>query len=198
MAKDLGQIAPSLKTGDEPFRAGTTPLGFRLLDFWRWSYSDLVGNTGRGILAEYFVARALGSPQETRDEWLPFDVRAACGPKVQVKSAAFLQSWRQKKHSDIVFSIRRSRSWDPETNVLASEPTRDCDVYVFALLAHRDDKTTLDPMDVSQWRFYVLSRSAVETYPRSQTSITLTSLERYGARALLYEELRKEVESLVE
>ena len=29
-----------------------------LLNFWQWAYSDLVGNTERGAVAEYLVALA--------------------------------------------------------------------------------------------------------------------------------------------
>lgn len=193
MATKLDAIEQTLKTGQEQFHCGHDLLGFQLLDFWRWSASDLVGNTARGILAEYLVARALGSVQPTRDEWLPFDVLSAGGVRVQVKSAAYLQSWYQSKPSRIAFSIRATRSWDPKTNALATQPTRECDVYVFALLAHRD-KATLDPMDVGQWVFYVLSRADVDGYSRSQHSITLPSLERCGARCVSYADLRSEVE----
>ena len=188
MVTNLDAIKQSPKTGQEHFRSSSDPLGFQLLDFWRWSGSDLVGNTARGILAEYLVARALGSAQPSRHEWLPFDVLGAGGLRVQVKSAAYLQSWYQSKPSRIAFSIRATRSWNPKTNALAANPTRECDLYVFALLAHRD-KITLDPMDVAQWQFYVLSRADIDGYARSQHSITLPSLERCGARSVGYAEL---------
>ncbi len=47
---------------------------------------------------------------------------------------------------------------------------------MFALLAHKDG-ATLDPLNVGQWRFYVLATSKLEKYERSQHSITLKSLE---------------------
>jgi len=47
------------KTGDEPFlNAGNNV--YTLRDFWAWAYSDLIGNTERGRLAEFIVAMALG------------------------------------------------------------------------------------------------------------------------------------------
>jgi len=33
---------------------------YTLRDFWAWAYSDLIGNTERGRLAEFIVAMALG------------------------------------------------------------------------------------------------------------------------------------------
>jgi hypothetical protein len=55
----LGRLQVQRKSGGERFRANGTDIGPDLLDFWRWSASDLVNNTMRGVLAEYLVARAL-------------------------------------------------------------------------------------------------------------------------------------------
>ena len=70
MADALEKLEVARKDGRECFRAGDSALDFSVLDFWRWSASDLVGNTARGILAEYIAARALEIPtdKEVRDE----------------------------------------------------------------------------------------------------------------------------------
>jgi len=47
---DLGKLTVVKKTGSERFQAGEHKLDFALLDFWRWSASDLVSNATRGIL----------------------------------------------------------------------------------------------------------------------------------------------------
>jgi hypothetical protein len=57
---------------------------------------------------------------------------------------------------------------------------RQADVYVFALLAHRE-KTTIDPMNVAQWEFYVLPTRVLDSRARSQHSITLRSLQSLTA-----------------
>ena len=36
----------------------TTLADRTILDYWQWGFSDIVGNTERGILAEYIVAMA--------------------------------------------------------------------------------------------------------------------------------------------
>jgi hypothetical protein len=41
-------------------------LDATVLDFWRWAFSDLRDNTGRGILAEFFVATALARTEMRR------------------------------------------------------------------------------------------------------------------------------------
>jgi hypothetical protein len=52
-------IETKKKTGNEQFlNAGSDVCTLR--DFWAWAYSDLIGNTERGRLAEFIVAMALG------------------------------------------------------------------------------------------------------------------------------------------
>ena len=58
MSDPLEKLDIVNKDGSERFRAGGSTLDLSLLDYWRWSTSDLVGNTARGVLAEYIVARA--------------------------------------------------------------------------------------------------------------------------------------------
>ena len=69
---------------------------------------------------------------------------------------------------------------------------RQADVYVFALLAHRD-KATVNPIDVAQWQFYVLPTSVLDQRTRSQHSITLPTLERLAGEAMNYSQLAKAV-----
>ena len=50
----------------------------------------------RGVVAEYLVAQALGVAGGVREEWAPYDVDAPGGIRVEVKSAAYIQSWNQR------------------------------------------------------------------------------------------------------
>jgi len=139
------------KTGEEPFRDGGVLLNRTLLDFWRWSASDLVGNALRGVLAEYIVACALDLPQAVRVEWDAFDLKTPNGLSIEVKSAAYLQSWDQKALSKITFGIQPTRAWEAATNDYTGHLRRQADVYVFCLL-HHQDKATVEPLDMNQWR----------------------------------------------
>jgi len=187
MPANLGRLRPKRMTGAEPFRAGSMALDFDLLSFWQWNCSDLVSNATRGVLAEYLVARALGIVDGIRDEWAAYDLITPEGIKVEVKSAAFLQSWHQEKLSVISFRTPKTRAWDSETNILSEKRQRQADVYVFALLSNKD-KATVDPLDVTQWEFYVVPTRVLNDRQRSQHSITLPSLKRL-TQSVTYEEL---------
>ncbi len=178
MADDLGPLVVARRTGSERFTDRTRDLGSDLLSFWRWSASDLVANTTRGVVAEYLVGTAIGCDiTGVRDPWAAFDLCSPSGIRVEVKSAAYLQSWHQRRLSTVSFRTRRTRAWDPATNELAEDSKRQAHVYVFALLA-REDKATLNPLDASQWQFYVLATSVLDNRTRSQHSITLPILRR--------------------
>ncbi|MBZ5538191.1 MAG: hypothetical protein LAO31_19735 [Acidobacteriia bacterium] len=152
----------------------------------------------RGLLAEYIVARALGvDTGRVREGWATFDLTTPEGVKVEVKSAAYLQSWYQKEPSVISFSIKKSRAWNPDTNEFEGDRRRQADVYVFALLAHQD-KAMLDPLNLDQWEFYVLATRAIEEHGANKHSISLPVLCGLGAGPHRYQALRRAVAMAVE
>lgn len=172
---DLGQISLRLRDGDEPFHDHGRALGFDVLGFWRWSTSDVVNNTTRGILAEYLVAQAVDVSHGVRVGWAAYDIDDPRGIAIEVKSAAYVQSWSQRRLSPITFGCARTCPVDPLTQKPGTVKCRQAQVYVFALLAHQDQET-LDPLDVSQWEFYVVPTAVLDCRERSQHSITLKSL----------------------
>ncbi len=190
MSDPLEKLDIVNKDGSERFRAGGSTLDLSLLDYWRWSTSDLVGNTARGVLAEYIVARALGvsTDEEVRDEWAPFDLETPDRIKIEVKSAAYVQSWKQSRFSRVSFGTPKTRAWDSEGGNLRSEPRRQADVYVFALFAQRE--MPIDPLDLDQWKFYALSTQKLD----DRKSLSLSALEKL-ASPVPYHELADAVKA---
>jgi hypothetical protein len=195
MENDIGfpQLKVMRKTGDERFNRSGNPLDLNLLGFWRWSASDLVSNATRGILAEYIVANALGLAKGVRAEWDAFDLLTESGVKVEVKSAAYLQSWYHKELSKITFGIRPTRLWDASTNVLATELKRQADIYIFCVLSHKE-KDSLDPLNLDQWDFYVVRAALLDEKFPTQKSIGLSSLLKLNPCVAKYEEIASCVE----
>ena len=176
---DLNKIEISKRSAEEKFRDGSNNLDFNLLSFWQWSSSDIVSNSTRGILAEYIVGKALEciKDDDIRDEWGAYDLITQGGLRIEVKSAAYVQSWQQSRLSKISFKVPKTFGWDKETNKFDKEKKRQADVYVFALLSHKDKKT-VNPLDISQWEFFVLPTKVLDEMERSQHSITLPSLKK--------------------
>ena len=173
----LDAIPPARKTGDESFHDGGSPLGFRIVDFWRWAGSDLLNNAQRGILAEYLVAQALGASDGVRVEWDSKDIVTPDGVSVEVKSSAYRQSWAQDDYSDIRFTVGQRKGWDAATDSFATEYARSADVYVFCLL-HEKNQELVDPLDVRQWTFYVVARTTLDDQLGEQESMGIKTLQR--------------------
>ena len=77
----------SLKTGTESFRSGSQALQATVLDYWRWSASNLMSNRERGILGEFLVATALGLEKEPRIVWNGYDLKYS-GLKIEIKTSS--------------------------------------------------------------------------------------------------------------
>lgn len=189
------QLKVARKTGNEQFYRNGSHLNQSLLNFWQWSASDLVSNATRGILAEYIVASALGLANGVRTEWDAFDLLTKEGIKIEVKSAAYLQSWYHKKLSSITFTIRPTRLWIAGTNQLAAELKRQADVYVFCLLNHKE-KDSLDPLNLDQWEFYILRASVLDEKFMKYKTIGLSSLKKLNPRIAKYEEIAEAIQGL--
>jgi hypothetical protein len=88
-----------------------------------------LSNATRGRFAEFIVGTAMGlDPKNLRDEWAAYDLTTDEGIKIEVKSASYIQSWNQKRLSNISFSIKPAKYWDAETNMLYGKPERHADM----------------------------------------------------------------------
>lgn len=192
---DLSSIKVKRKTGDEVFTC-LEKGKLTLKDFWQWSSSDLVSNATRGILAEFLVVSSLGLNQGVRNEWDSYDLMTETGVKIEVKSSAYVQSWYQKKLSNIKFNIRSTLAWDYKTGRFDKEKKRQAHVYVFCLLHHKDKKT-INPMELSQWMFYVVSTKKIEQVCQNVKSISLSRLRKLNPIVCNFDGLKDAIENSV-
>ncbi|MFH1852134.1 MAG: hypothetical protein ABIA75_07290 [Candidatus Neomarinimicrobiota bacterium] len=193
MLTSLERIRIHPKSGNEKLHYDGESVDIDLLSFWIWSASDFISNTTRGILAEFIVAKGMGNISSgVRNEWEPYDLETDDGIKIEVKSAAYVQSWHQHKLSHISFRVQKKLVWEANTNRREGVAKRPADVYVFALLSHKD-KMTIDPLNLKQWEFFVLPTEVLNQRKRSQHSITLKSLDRISGGSVNFFELKAAV-----
>ena len=188
-----GVFIPTKLLSTQPFAGGeaTNLNGVTILEYWQWAYSGIVGNTERGNLAEFLVAKALAIATDVRNDWADFDLTTTDGTKIEVKSSAFVQSWKQIRVYRPRFSIKKTLpTWD----YASTTKQRYADVYVFCLLAHLD-KETINPLDVAQWEFYALRTDTIERDFGDAQSISLRDL-RSRSKQYSYSELKQGVRDL--
>lgn len=181
-------MKPNLLTGDEPI----TQTKELLINYWRWAHSNLLDNAERGAFAEYIVHIAMKAVEPTRVNWDKYDVKSPEGITIEVKTSGYIQSWAQSHLSSISFSIRPTYGWDSATNTYASECTRQSDVYVFCLLVHKN-QDTINPLDMTQWKFYVLPTAVLNKKVGNQKTISLSGIMKLGGKETDYNGLRDTV-----
>ena len=187
----LQAVKATKKTGKEPFVFDGNELPLNVLSFWQWSSSELLGNALRGVLAEFIVASTIDVLEQPREEWDAYDLITKSGLKIEIKSSAYLQSWNQTELSKIIFGIQPTVLWD-ENNKRSKDAKRQADVYVFCVLAHKD-KGTVNPLDLSQWDFYVLDTKVLNDKVPKQKTITLSSLLKLNPNQIKYNGLTSEI-----
>jgi hypothetical protein len=150
----------------------------------------------RGVLAEYIVASALEIATNTRLDWDAYDMVTPDGVKLEIKSTAYLQTWTQPKLSIIEFDIAPKRGWDASTNKHSGEARRRADIYVFCVL-HHQEKSTLDPLDLDQWTFYLLPTSVLNAKKPVQKKIRLGALKKLGPVQTSFGELAPAIKKII-
>lgn len=157
-------------------------------DFLQWAHSDLLCNRERGVLAEYMVGCCLNAVGHNRMEWDACDLKTDYGARIEVKSSAYLQSWRQTKRSTIRFDIAKKKAWNAETNTFLEPPNRQSDVYVFCVLAETNIEL-VDPLSFAQWQFFVASTNLINARLGNQKSLSLSALEKIVGTSIGHSEL---------
>lgn len=177
-----------LKSGKEPICGSETTKGLTILNYWRWSGSDVLSNAPRGVFAEFLVGHALRAIDSPREAWASYDLKTREGIRVEVKSAAYVQSWYQNKLTEIRFEIGQKQNED------STKRERPSDVYVFALLAEQDMKK-INPLDIGQWEFYVVSTCELNRRYENQATLGINPLRRLARQVVPYAELEASVKS---
>mgnify|MGYP000572001102 CR=1 FL=1 len=118
---------------NEEFKLGEKGLGFNITDFWKWTLSDLVENRNRGILAEFLVKEALQIKSNTRLEWDSYDFETKKRIRIEVKSSAYIQAWKQNEYYKISFNIKPTHNYI-ENNQLSKDKKGNLMSIYFAYL----------------------------------------------------------------
>lgn len=163
-------------------------------DFWSWAYSDILSNRNRSVFAEFIVGAALKVLNAPRIEWDAYDLIYK-EKKIEVKSAAFIQSWQQEKPSQIRFDISKKQSWYAENNTYSKEPTRSSDYFIFCLYPEKDIQK-LNILNLDEWEFYILTKEFIEMRFKSQKSISLTRLKKYCS-PMKYSQIKDTLDNLL-
>lgn len=155
-------------------------------EYRAWATYDLLDPGERARVAEFIVGKALHSLGMGRQPTRPYSLETSEGCRIDVRSAARLQSWgwrREGKPPPVMFNIAgASQWWDHGLGCYVDDVrARWSHVHVCALLDHAD-RGTVNPARVRQWRFWVLPTDIITAdIGMGRAVVSLARLERLGA-----------------
>ena len=177
------------KTGQEAFTENGASIGVSVLDFWRFSYSEL-NSDPRDDIAEYLVSLSLGvrEPYNKKD-WTLFDIDYNGNP-IEVKSTSYYQTWRKdgKITENRTFSIRKATA--PEE----TEARRHSKVYVFCVLNGKAEETA-DPLKLENWEFYIIPTAIINEQCGDNKTISLSRIKSMGYAAKGFRQIKDAVDA---
>jgi hypothetical protein len=97
-----------------------------------------------------------------------------------------LQSWAQKRHSELVFGRLSAREFDRARNEYSTDARVRADVFVFAVQTQREP-AAYDVLDLSQWEFWVADARTVRDL--AVKSIRIGWVRQHATGPLPYDEL---------
>lgn len=167
-------------------------LSFTMLDFWKWSYSNLLHNMQRGKFAEFIVKCALDqggiknlnekfalSPYDLDGPWVTAWDRPS---RIEVKCSAFIQLWEPRDSKDPIchasFSIAPAKLPDKRGDYNdAASRQRNADLYVFCVYTAQNRNSNI--LDLTWWEFYICSTDEIDEKFGERKSLPLSKLRSF-------------------
>lgn len=174
--------------GNKKFTDNGTPLNYSLNEFWEWYASDLMHGPLRGAVAEYIIAQALGIDCSSgRNLWAAYDLEYQ-GHSIEVKSSAYLQ---KKEH----LHLSKRLTFSIDTHKHGAETKHHAELYIFCLI-HCKDEAMCDPMDLSQWTFYILPTVEIEKLLGNKRTMSFRTLVSLNPTIASYKSLKQGIDEV--
>ena len=193
-----------LLTGSEEFSLNGENMGFNVLDFWRFQYSNLSDLEGR--VGEFLVAMALGKDSgDNNNGWTLWDINYK-GKRVEVKTTSYYKTWRKEgTYSEVrTFGIQQTypnKDGNPNTYSDNKEEVkvRNNDIYIFVINLGKT-KEEADPLNLNNWRFYVVATKVINDKCGSNKTISLKKVQNLSGHkdGLMFDELKAKVDQIIE
>lgn len=186
---------------NEEFTLGGEKLGFNLVDFWRFRYSNIYDI--QGAIAEFIVAKALGLDTASNTEyWTLWDINYR-GMRIEVKETSYYHPWNKdgKVFSARSFGITKANSRYAESATGKLEDgkenvfERQNDIYVFCLNTG-NTKEESNPLNLDNWEFYVIPTETINEKCSNNKSISLNKVRKLTP-TVKYGDLKTTIDNII-
>lgn len=178
--------------GKEPIKG---IVNTNILDFWQWTYSDILINKNRDDLSLFLVAKALELTDMPRIEWQGCELRYR-KKKIAVKTSGYIQSWKQTKPKRVLYDISPKKGIDAKRKDSMTFRNREAELYIFALAIEKDVKK-MDILNLEQWRFYIVRTAVLDDEFETKKKIGLRALNKL-ATPVHHSRLKEQIDILID
>ena len=176
------------------------PLGFTLLDFWQFQFSNIWDLQEH--IADFLVAKALGLDKPfNRSGWTPFDILYK-EKRIEVKESGYFYSWQKegKTTNRRTFGIPQTYTRDKDGNIVLNSDgaylkERQNDIYVFCLNKGKT-KEESNPLELEHWEFYVVSTKVINEICGANKTISLSKVQKL-ANNVSFEEIKPTIDRII-
>ncbi len=185
----------------EEFTLCGEKLGFNLVDFWRFRYSNIYDI--QGAIAEFIVAKALGLDTASNIEyWTLWDINYR-GMRIEVKETSYYHPWNKdgKVSPARSFGITKANSRYAESATGKPEDgkenvfERQNDIYVFCLNTG-NTKEESNPLNLDNWEFYVIPTETINEKCSNNKSISLNKVRKLTP-TVKYGDLKTTIDNII-
>lgn len=180
--------------GNEIFCFNGKETEMSILEFWRWHYSDIFAQHDK--IAEFIVAKALGlTKADNTGAWTLYDIDYR-NKRIEIKETSYYHSWQtdeEPKSQVRTFSITKAYS---EYKDATSTFERQNDIYVFCLNTG-DTRAESYPLNLENWKFYIVPTSIINEYCGDAKSISLGRVERF-TKPQKYNEIKDYIDFIID
>ncbi len=182
--------------GQEVFSFEGANLGFTMLDYWRFHYSNIFDL--QDTIAEFIVAKALGIHESQNDQyWTLWDLTYR-EKRVEIKETSYYHSFNTdgKISKQRVFDIHKSNGVYDKTSG-NNDRIRQNDLYIFCLNTGITEEESY-PLNLNNWEFYVVPTRVINEQCGDNKTISLGRIKSLGFVAVRYGDLKKEVDAAID
>ena len=98
--------------------------------------------------------------------------------------------------SIISYNVPSTKAWDENTNIQEKDSKRQASFYVLCLLNEKT-RELVNPLNIDQWRFWVIATQFFDKRKRSQKSITYNSLIEEVGESISFKEIKPSADKLI-
>lgn len=183
-------------SGQENFSFDNINLGFTMLDYWRFHYSNIFDL--QDTIAEFIVAKALDIHESQNDQyWTLWDLTYR-DKHIEIKETSYYHSFNTngKISKQRVFDIHKSNGGYDEKSG-NNELIRQNDLYIFCLNTGNTEEESY-PLNLNNWEFYVVPTKVINEQCGDNKTISLGRIRSFGFNPIYYAHLKKEIDTVID